>query len=140
MKQSNKQTILLIEDDPLLIDIYSTKFKESGFAVQVADSGEKALSLLTKISPSLIVMDIVLPHTDGWELLAVAQKQENLKNTKIVVLSNLGQKEEIEKGISLGADRYLIKAHFTPSQVVEEVRELLQIGKIYNENNSEYAK
>ena len=140
MKQSNKQTILLIEDDPLLIDIYRTKFKESGFAVQVADSGEKALSLLTKISPSLIVMDIVLPHTDGWELLAVAQKQENLKNTKIVVLSNLGQKEEIEKGISLGADRYLIKAHFTPSQVVEEVRELLQIGKIYNENNSEYAK
>ena len=124
----------------MLIDIYSTKFKESGFAVQVADSGEKALSLLTKISPSLIVMDIVLPHTDGWELLAVAQKQENLKNTKIVVLSNLGQKEEIEKGISLGADRYLIKAHFTPSQVVEEVRELLQIGKIYNENNSEYAK
>jgi len=140
MKQSNKQTILLIEDDPLLINIYSTKFKESGFEVQVADSGEKALSLLTKISPSLIVMDIVLPHTDGWELLAVAQKQENLKNTKIVVLSNLGQKEEIEKGISLGADRYLIKAHFTPSQVVEEVRELLQIGKIYNENNSEYAK
>ena len=57
-----------------------------------------------------------------------------------MVLSNLGQKEEIEKGISLGADRYLIKAHFTPSQVVEEVRELLQIGKIYNENNSEYAK
>ena len=101
---------------------------------------KKALSLLTKISPSLIVMDIVLPHTDGWELLAVAQKQENLKNTKIVVLSNLGQKEEIEKGISLGADRYLIKAHFTPSQVVEEVRELLQVGKIYNENNSEYAK
>ena len=140
MKQSNKQTILLIEDDPLLIDIYRTKFKESGFEVQVADSGEKALSLLTKISSSLIVMDIVLPHTDGWELLAVAQKQENLKNTKIVVLSNLGQKEEIEKGISLGADRYLIKAHFTPSQVVEEVRELLQVGKIYNENNSEYAK
>ncbi|MCH7551818.1 response regulator [Patescibacteria group bacterium] len=140
MKQSSKQTILLIEDDPLLIDIYSTKFKESGFEVQVADSGEKALSLFLKVSPSLIVMDIVLPHTDGWELLAVAQKQENLKNTKIIVLSNLGQKEEIEKGISLGADRYLIKAHFTPSQVVDEVRELLQEGKIDNESNGEYAK
>lgn len=141
MKQSNKQTILLIEDDPLLIDIYSTKFKESGFEVQVADSGEKALSLLLKVSPSLVVMDIVLPHIDGWELLAAAQKQENLKNTKIVVLSNLGQKEEIEKGISLGADRYLIKAHFTPSQVVEEVRELLQTGeKHITKNNSEYAK
>ena len=120
-----KDTILLIEDDPLLIDIYSTKFKEAGFEIQVADSGEKALSLLKKVSPSVIIMDIVLPHVDGWELLAVAQKQENLRNTKIVVLSNLGQKEEIEKGISLGAARYLIKAHYTPSQVVEEVRELL---------------
>lgn len=140
MKQLTKQTILLIEDDPLLIDIYSTKFKESGFEVQVADSGEKALSLLSKVSPSLIVMDIVLPQVDGWELLAVAQKQENLKNTKIIVLSNLGQKEEIEKGISLGADRYLIKAHFTPSQVVKEVRELLEEEKIYSKNNGEYAK
>ncbi|MDA1337568.1 MAG: response regulator [bacterium] len=121
-----KQTILLVEDDPLLIDIYSTKFKEAGFEVQVVDSGEKALPLLLKVSPMVLVMDIVLPHVDGWELLAVCQKQDNLKNTKIVVLSNLGQKEEIEKGIALGADRYLIKAHFTPSQVVDEVRELLK--------------
>ena len=120
-----KDTILLIEDDPLLIDIYTTKFTEAGFEVQVVDSGEKALPLFLKVSPSVIVMDIVLPRVDGWELLAAAQKQENLKHTKIVVLSNLGQKEEVEKGISLGADRYLIKAHFTPSQVVEEVRELL---------------
>jgi len=121
-----KDTLLLIEDDPLLIDIYSTKFKEVGFKVEVADSGEKALVLLKKASPSVIVMDIVLPHVDGWELLVFAQKQKNLRHTKIVVLSNLGQKEEIEKGISLGATRYLIKAHYTPSQVVEEVKELLQ--------------
>lgn len=120
-----KNTILLIEDDPLLVDIYSTKFKEAGFEVQVADSGEKALLLFGKVSPSVIVMDIVLPHVDGWELLEAAKKQKNLKDSKIVVLSNLGQKEEIEKGISLGADRYLIKAHFTPSQVIEEVNNLL---------------
>jgi DNA-binding response OmpR family regulator len=125
MKQSNKNTILLIEDDPLLIDIYTTKFKGAGFEVQVADSGEKALLLLPKVSPSIIVMDIVLPHVDGWELLEAAKKQQNLAHSKIVVLSNLGQKEEIEKGISLGADRYLIKAHFTPTQVVEEVKNLL---------------
>ena len=120
-----KDTILLIEDDPLLIDIYTTKFTEAGFEVQVVDSGEKALPLFLKVSPSVIVMDIVLPHVDGWELLLAARKQKNLQHTKIVVLSNLGQKEEIEKGISLGADRYLIKAHFTPSQVVEEVKNLL---------------
>jgi len=126
MKQSNKQTILLVEDDPLLIDIYTTKFTEAGFEVQVADSGEKALAILPKVSPSVIVMDIVLPHVDGWELLGAAQQHQNLKHSKIVVLSNLGQKEEIEKGISLGADRYLIKAHYTPTQVVEEVRNLLK--------------
>lgn len=120
-----KNTILLIEDDPLLLDIYTTKFKEAGFEVQAADSGEKALLLLGKVSPSVIVMDIVLPHVDGWELLEAAKKQKNLKSSKIVVLSNLGQKEEIEKGISMGADRYLIKAHFTPTQVVREVNNLL---------------
>jgi DNA-binding response OmpR family regulator len=118
-------SLLLIEDDPLLIDIYSTKFREVGFEVQIADSGEKALVLLSKVQPTVIVMDIVLPHVDGWELLAAAQKQKNLDKSKIVVLSNLGQKEEIEKGISLGADRYLIKAHFTPSEVVKEVEDLL---------------
>lgn len=122
-----KDTILLIEDDPLLVDIYMTKFKEAGFVCQVVDSGEKALELLSKVSPLVIIMDIVLPHVDGWELLAAAQKKANLKDTKIVVLSNLGQKEEIEKGIALGADRYLIKAHYTPSQVVEEVKNLLAL-------------
>ena len=125
---SPKASILLIEDDPLLIDIYATKFTEAGFKVKVADSGEKALSLFSKLSPSVIVMDIVLPHVDGWELLGAIQKQENLKKSKIVVLSSLGRKEEIEKGIFLGADRYLIKTQFTPTQVVEEVKELLEIS------------
>jgi len=120
-----KLILLLIEDDPLLVDIYSTKFKEVGFEVEVADSGDKALKILPTISPHIIVMDIVLPKVDGWELLAETQKLRNLENTKILVLSNLGQKEEIEKGISLGADRYLIKAHYSPSQVVEEIRDML---------------
>tara|TARA_Y100000310_G_C20633730_1_gene790064 strand:- start:1135 stop:1515 length:381 start_codon:yes stop_codon:yes gene_type:complete len=120
-----KATTLLIEDDPLLIDIYTTKFKEAGFEVQVADLGDKALATLPKVSPSVIIMDIVLPQVDGWELLEAVQKHQNLDNSKIVVLSNLEQKEEIEKGISLGADRYLIKAHFTPTQVIQEVQNLL---------------
>ncbi|MDP2735192.1 MAG: response regulator [bacterium] len=120
-----KRTILLIEDDPLLVDIYTTKFTEAGFEVEVASSGEKALAVLPVASPRVIVMDIVLPHVDGWELLEAMQKFRNLERTKILVLSNLGQKEEIEKGIALGADRYLIKAHFTPSQVVEEINSML---------------
>lgn len=117
--------ILLVEDDPLLIDIYSTKLKEAEFDVQVADDGEKALVQIEKFMPDLVLLDIVLPHYDGWEVLANLRRDEPWKNVKIIILSNLGQKEDIEKGKNLGADQYLIKAHYTPSQVVEEIQKLL---------------
>ncbi|MDP2637400.1 MAG: response regulator [bacterium] len=118
--------ILLIEDDPLLIDIYSTKLKESGFEVEVAENGEKGLAMLEQSVPDLVLLDIVLPKQNGWEVLQSIRAKEELKGLKVVLLSNLGQKEEIEKGLSLGADRYLIKAHFTPTQVVEELQKLLK--------------
>lgn len=118
--------VLLIEDDPLLIDIYSTKLKESGFEVEVAEDGEKGLKILEQSIPDLVLLDIVLPKQNGWEVLSAIRSNEKLKGLKVVLLSNLGQKEEIEKGLSLGADRYLIKAHFTPTQVVQEIQKLLQ--------------
>jgi DNA-binding response OmpR family regulator len=122
-----KISLLLIEDDPLLISIYATRFEKEGFEVQVVDSGEKVLKLLGKVNPSLIVLDIVLPYVDGWEILEAIPKHENLKETKVVVLSNLGEKDDIEKGINLGADRYLIKANYTPTQVIAEVKNLLGV-------------
>ncbi|MDO8633158.1 MAG: response regulator [bacterium] len=118
-------TILLIEDDPLLIDIYSTKLKESGFEVTVAEDGEKGLKSLEGAMPDLVLLDIVLPKQNGWEVLSKIRQNDRFKGLKVVLLSNLGQKEEIEKGLSLGADRYLIKAHFTPTQVVQEIQKLL---------------
>ena len=118
-------TILLIEDDPLLIDIYSTKLKESGFEVTVAEDGEKGLRSLEGAMPNLVLLDIVLPKQNGWEVLSKIRQNDRFKGLKVVLLSNLGQKEEIEKGLSLGADRYLIKAHFTPTQVVQEIQKLL---------------
>ncbi|MBI2642063.1 MAG: response regulator [Candidatus Wildermuthbacteria bacterium] len=118
-------TILLIEDDPLLIDIYSTKLKESGFEVQIAEDGEKGLRSLEGAIPNLVLLDIVLPKQNGWEVLSRIRQNDRFKGLKVVLLSNLGQKEEIEKGLSLGADRYLIKAHFTPTQVVQEIQKLL---------------
>ena len=117
--------ILLVEDDPLLIDIYTTKFKEAGFAVEVADSGAYVLKKAKEVKPDLIILDIVLPHVNGWEVLENIRKDEELAAIKVIILSNLGQKEEIEKGMKLGADLYLIKAHYTPSQVVREVTKLL---------------
>jgi len=126
-------TILLIEDDPLLIDIYSTKLKESGFEVTVAEDGEKGLKSLEGTMPDLVLLDIVLPKQNGWEVLSKIRQNDRFKDLKVVLLSNLGQKEEIEKGLSLGADRYLIKAHFTPTQVVQEIQKLLTTNKVVQE-------
>ncbi len=117
--------ILLIEDDPLLIDIYTTKLQQSGFEVQTVEEGEKAVMAIQQERPDIVLLDVVLPHVDGWEILQQVQASEELKRIPIVILSNLGQKEEIEKGLRLGAVRYLIKAHYTPSQVVEEVVKLI---------------
>jgi DNA-binding response OmpR family regulator len=116
--------ILLVEDDPFLIDIYSTKLTESGFKVFISKDGALVLEAAKKNKPDLIVLDIVLPHIDGWQILKQI-KEDELKEMKIIILSNLSQKEEVEKGISLGADKYLIKSDFTPSQVVKEIKKLL---------------
>ena len=103
--------ILLVEDDPFLIDIYSTKLTESGFKVFISKDGALVLEAAKKNKPDLIVLDIVLPHIDGWQILKQI-KEDELKEMKIIILSNLSQKEEVEKGISLGADKYLIKSDF----------------------------
>ncbi|MDD5144679.1 MAG: response regulator [Candidatus Pacebacteria bacterium] len=125
MANTKKKTILLVEDDPFLIDIYSTKFLESGFSVEIIKSGDLILPRLEEITPDLIVLDIVLPQMDGWEILRRIKSEKRFKDLKVIILSNLGQKEEVEKGMKLGATKYLIKAHFTPSQIAEEVKKIL---------------
>lgn len=124
------KNILLIEDDPFLIEIYTTKLKEVGFSVEVATDGEQGLRKLAEKKFDLLLLDIVLPQIDGWEILEEIRKQKkenrNLEGLKIVILSNLGQKEEVEKGIKFGAERFLIKAHYTPSEVVNEIKQVLR--------------
>jgi DNA-binding response OmpR family regulator len=124
------KSILLVEDDPFLIDIYTTKFKKAGFGVEVASNGEEGLRKLSEGKFDLLVLDIVLPQVDGWEVLRKIKNQKssskNLKDLKVVVLSNLGQKGEVEKGLKLGATKYLIKAHYTPTEVVEEIKEVFK--------------
>ncbi len=124
------KSILLVEDDPFLIDIYTTKLKEAGFSVETAQDGEVALKKLPEKKFDLLILDIVLPQLDGWEILEEIKKQKskvkNLEDLKIIVLSNLGQKTEVEKGLNLGATKYLIKAHYAPSEIVEEIQQILK--------------
>lgn len=118
--------ILLIEDDPFLIDIYQTKLKEKKFEVFLAENGREAFEILKEKRPNLILLDIVLPYIDGWEILKKIKKNPKFKDTKVVIISNLSQKQEIEKGLKLGAEKYLIKAHYTPSEVIEEIEKILK--------------
>ena len=118
--------ILLVEDDPFLIDIYKTKLKEARFEVEVVEEGDEVLPKLKEKIPDLLVLDIVLPHLDGWEILSKIKNTDSLKDLKIIILSNLGQRNEVERGLRLGAVKYLIKAHYTPTEIVEEIKEVLK--------------
>lgn len=119
------KSILLVEDDPFLIDIYTTKLKEVGYSVDVADDGEEALNKIKEQKPDLILLDIVLPSINGWEILRRIKKDEELKNLKVIILSNLAEKEEVEKGMNCGAEKYLVKAHYTPTEVIKEITKIL---------------
>ena len=120
--------ILLAEDDPFLIDIYTTKFKEEGIFVDTVTNGKDCLVKLNNQKFDLLILDIVLPDIDGWEILNNIKKEEgtdSFKDMKIVILSNFGEKKDIEKGSRLGANKYFIKAHHTPSEIVAKVKDLL---------------
>jgi len=117
--------ILLVEDDPFIMDIYRTKFEEEGMEIDIVKDGEEALRKIKEEPFDLLLLDIVLPKVSGWEVLEKIRENPPKKALKIVVLSNLGQKREVEKALNLGAVKYLIKAHYTPLEVVEEVKKLL---------------
>ena len=119
------EKVLLVEDDQFLIDIYTTKLKSEGFDLLLAQEGEEALEKIKNDKPDLVILDIVLPNVDGWQVLKQIKDIQGAEKIKILVLSNLGQKEEVEKGLKLGADKYLIKSNFTPSQVVAELKKLI---------------
>lgn len=114
--------ILIIDDDPFLSEIYSLKFNLSGFDVFTAVNGEKALEAVKENIPDVILLDLVMPKMDGFETLAALRKNPELDKTAIIIFSNLGQKEDVDRGYRLGANDYLIKTRFTPSEVVEKVR------------------
>lgn len=122
-----KKSILLIEDDSFLIDIYTAKLKDAGFLTEVAADGENGLKKLKDKKFDCLLLDIVLPQIDGWRVLRELKNNEKTKNLKIIILSNLGQKEEVEKGMKMGASKYLIKSRYTPNEVVEEIKKVLKI-------------
>ncbi len=126
-KNTKKQTILLVEDDEFLANMYKTKLELEKYNVIMASNGESALRIINEKELDLILLDIVLPKISGFEVITRIKTNKESKAIPVIMLTNLGQKEDIEKGLKLGADEYLIKAHFLPSEVIGKIKKL--IGK-----------
>ena len=121
--------ILLAEDDSFIVDIYSTKLKKAGYNVEVAKNGGEVLDKLKKAKPDLLLLDIVLPVFTGWEILEKIRKTkefEKFKDLPIIIVSNVYQKEDVEKAEKLGVKRYIVKANHTPSQVIKQIKDFLK--------------
>ena len=129
-EQSQGVSILLVEDDSFISGMYQTKLSSLGYNVELVDNGEDATSrLLEDPLPDLVLLDVVLPKKDGFEILEDMRKQERTKELPVILLTNLGQKPDVERGIKLGADDYVIKAHYTPTEVVEKIVKVLDDKK-----------
>ncbi|OIO20559.1 MAG: response regulator [Candidatus Magasanikbacteria bacterium CG_4_10_14_0_8_um_filter_32_14] len=119
--------VLLIEDDNFLGNIYKTKFEMEKFKVIVATDGLEGLEMVKKKKPDIILLDILMPKMDGFEVLSNLKKDKNLVKIPVILLTNLGQKDDVEKGLKLGAVDYLIKAHYKPSETVAKIKSVLQL-------------
>ena len=111
-----KIKILLVEDDSFLSGMYDTKLKLEGFDVVLAEDGVKGLELAVSQNPDIILLDIILPKMDGFTALKHLKDNTETKKIPVILMTNLGQKEDVERGIALGAQDYLVKAHFMPSK------------------------
>jgi len=118
--------ILIIEDDKFLRELIIQKLGKEGFDLVEAADGEEGVRKMKEEKPDLVLLDLILPGIDGFEVLRRAKADKELAPIPVVILSNLGQKDDIDKGIKLGAIDYLIKAHFTPSEIVSKIKETLE--------------
>lgn len=114
--------ILIIEDDKFLRELIVQKLSKEDFGVSEAIDGEEGIKKIKEEKPDLILLDLILPGIDGFEVLSRMKEDPALTSIPVIILSNLGQKEDVERGLKLGAVDYLIKAHFTPGEIIEKVK------------------
>lgn len=120
-----KPHILLVEDDGFLASIYAQKLEVEGFDVSLATNGADGLKLAKKDVPVLVLLDLIMPKMNGFQVLEQLKQEAETKNVPVLVLSNLGQKEDVERCMALGAAGYIIKAHALPHETVAKIKEIL---------------
>ena len=119
--------IAIIEDDPVISQMYRMKFEADGFDVQLADNGKRGVALVESFTPDIILMDLQMPHMGGAEALGEIRTHEWGKTIPVIILTNLGEEEAPKNLRSLGIHSYIVKAELTPRQVVARVKEALDL-------------
>lgn len=120
-----KSIVVLVEDDSVLADMYIKKFQMEGFTIEHALDGEEGLALVKKLKPDIVLLDIMMPKKNGLDTLKDIRADAELKNTFVVLLTNVGEQSYVDEGTRLGANQYLMKSNFTPREIVDKVREWL---------------
>ena len=115
--------ILIVEDDKFLRELISQKLLKEEYNIIQAVDGEEGLRKAKEENPDLILLDLILPGIDGFE--ALARMRAEGVDKPVIILSNLGQREDVEKGLTLGATDYLVKAHFTPGEIIDKIKSIL---------------
>jgi len=118
--------ILIVEDDKFLRELIVRKLTNEGYEVVEAVDGEQGIQKIKETKPDLVLLDLILPGIDGFDVLAQKKEDPFVASIPVIVLSNLGQKEDVDRGLGLGATDYLIKAHFTPGEIIEKVRNIIK--------------
>jgi DNA-binding response OmpR family regulator len=118
--------ILLVEDDTFFREFYAAKLKEDGMEVEVASDGEEGLDKATKLKPDLILLDIIMPKKDGFEVLQALSQSATMKKVPVIVFSTLGQESDVEKAKKLGARDYINKSFFDFENLKTKIKALSQ--------------
>ena len=120
----SKLKVVLVEDDKFLQKILMTKFIKEGFDVRAASDAEEGLQLILTDQPNIVLLDLILPKMSGFDLLTELKANSKTKNVPVVILSNLGQEEDIQRAKGLGAIDFLVKADISINEVVQKVKEI----------------
>jgi len=128
--EGEKKKILIVDDDTFLLDMYAFKFSQHNFEVHTAPGGVQAVEKLKdNLKPDIILMDIIMPEMDGFEMLEKINKEELSPSSIKIILSNKSQQSDIDRGNELGAVGYIVKANSTPAEVIDQVVEILKKQK-----------
>lgn len=122
-----KTKVVIVEDEKMLADMYTTKFSMEGFDAHKANDGQVGFELVKSSRPDIVLLDIIMPKIDGFAVLRMIRAEPTTKDIPVILLSNLGQDEDIKKGKEYGATDYFVKANHTPAEVVQKVKLMLNL-------------